>query len=581
MPSLWPLGAATALLVFQVCSHRSVEVEDGFEESFSQLHVTPSTHRAGAKGQPVVLDVTFSLRPVQALRLRFPAGYALRSREGVPQEAAPPGNCQLLAATKASPYATEVLAKDLAEELQGCGLEGNDLVLQLKTQEVPLAPASNASERRWWHFNIEVRTPEETPPDQNWFELHWSSSKGVGWEGSTTFQAWPILGDWDCAYSDWENWGSCTARCGGGTQTLRRRILVEPPLGGSGRNCSHEDLSQELPCNEHPCVFDCCFEEVEDSGGCSADCGGGVKILRRRWSGEKCPAAADDLAQRLVPCNQQPCRVPCRLADDWTVMTECSKLCGPGHYWMFRQVVQKDPADDTCQPDMRKVPCVKQLCTPLTVIRSDRNIIPYPGDAFRVGLVFELPVLARKIELYAPEGFSFGNVGDGCEVIDNDMMPHFDSCKVTDDANKVSLSFLTPLPLAEQGGRYQFMIDVTNRRCAEGWLPDPLRTTATCDVSADRNRWRMEFAEEGTTRWEALSAQGFAIYAPFGAQGHSDQYFSPSEVAGTPATEGAAKDAMAKASPAVRQDFCSKRLPCKAGERCSSEGLCVAEEQTN
>jgi hypothetical protein len=53
----------------------------------------------------------------------------------------------------------------------------------------------------------------------------------------------------NCAVSNWSSWGSCTASCGGGTQTRTRTIVTQPTLGG----LTCPALSEQQSCNTEAC----------------------------------------------------------------------------------------------------------------------------------------------------------------------------------------------------------------------------------------------------------------------------------------------------------------------------------------
>ncbi|HET9658945.1 MAG TPA: hypothetical protein VFP05_01340 [Thermomicrobiales bacterium] len=77
----------------------------------------------------------------------------------------------------------------------------------------------------------------------------------------------------DCAYSDFDEWGACSATCGGGTQTRTRTIVTDGACGGI--LCDEESLSEQRTCNTGPCFEDCLpgFEPSDE--GCLA-CGIGT-----------------------------------------------------------------------------------------------------------------------------------------------------------------------------------------------------------------------------------------------------------------------------------------------------------------
>ena len=54
----------------------------------------------------------------------------------------------------------------------------------------------------------------------------------------------------DCQLGGWTGWGSCSAKCGGGTQTSTRVILRQAQHGGTA--CVG-DLTRSQPCNTNDC----------------------------------------------------------------------------------------------------------------------------------------------------------------------------------------------------------------------------------------------------------------------------------------------------------------------------------------
>ena len=59
----------------------------------------------------------------------------------------------------------------------------------------------------------------------------------------------------DGGFSDWDEWGPCTAECGGGDQTRSRRCDSPPPQFG-GVDCVGE-LFECQQCNMEPCSSHC------------------------------------------------------------------------------------------------------------------------------------------------------------------------------------------------------------------------------------------------------------------------------------------------------------------------------------
>jgi hypothetical protein len=55
----------------------------------------------------------------------------------------------------------------------------------------------------------------------------------------------------DCVLSEWEDWGDCSAKCGGGVVTRERHVSVPPSNGG--KTCGGT-LKESQSCNDTPCV---------------------------------------------------------------------------------------------------------------------------------------------------------------------------------------------------------------------------------------------------------------------------------------------------------------------------------------
>eukprot|EP00930_Biecheleria_cincta_P082965 TRINITY_DN72602_c0_g1_i1.p1 TRINITY_DN72602_c0_g1~~TRINITY_DN72602_c0_g1_i1.p1 ORF type:complete len:741 (-),score=124.73 TRINITY_DN72602_c0_g1_i1:13-2235(-) len=564
-------------------------VPDGFEDAYSHLHVTPSTHRRILFDEVgVTLKVTFSLHPaVQTIRLTLPVGYELLEHtEGTPAEDCPEVFSPSSTA-EMSAYANVTEAQPLIKYILSCQMmrggdvtKGNNddqagqndsgevsvnsdtqadkqLVLQRaqiemriaagipglskKTKEFKKTEWSEDKALKWWYFHLQVKYPDIDPsPDRNSFQMHWSSTTSEDWEGETDFHAWPILGDWECRYSDWEGWESCTAQCGGGNRVLTRRVLSQPPSGIECKDTVHPNPEQ-LPCNQHPCLDKCDIDKWSPWTACTASCGGGVKFKRKKCVGEKCPAADDPFAEVVEECNTQPCKLRCTRADTWTAVTECDALCGFGTFLAMRKVLQKDVTDHTCEPIYERVTCMGQLCTKFTVVRPDANDLPYPGEKFKVALTWQQSSQARLISIRAPFGYSFGKHDEPCEFVkgtDNpihNLLPHLEECKVDMEESLIKLLMYedNPLPPSGQGysqdeifadsARYELHVVVTNPHCEkDSWDADPITSTRTCiphskksglTTNEDRNRWQIEIFQTGNTvEAEQDSAQGYRLY---------------------------------------------------------------------
>lgn len=557
---------------------------------------------------PPTLGVYLALvESAQVLYLKFPPGFELAEEPGkkcgIVKISPDPWYDQfgdkvkdlsgLVAACQVSSSAMDTSA-DVAQALTE--YVSKDVSLSRVTVEIKIESGGlryeqdpgGQREQHWWYFGIKVWLPEVDPPTQyNTFELKRDS------ETSTAIRVdgFPIFGDWPCKYSDWEGWGLCSAQCGGGILRERRRVLVEPPPQSQHkRNCAEEqNITREVPCNTHPCEFKCELEDRNENpefpAMCSADCGGGLKAQRWRWRGENCPFEDDVSAADVSSCNTQPCKVKCVLSDTWTVVTECSELCGMGTYRMMRMVLKKDVTDEACQPEWKEVPCVRQLCTPLTVLRPDRHVWPLVDDWYRVGLAFRLTEDVSTMMFSAPPGYAFGVPGQPCHLYQHDMMPSLRSCTVGEkypdgtalNSNLIVLDFNRAL-LKNEYGRYHVMLAVKNPICTnDNYIKIALRAGGPggykCDVPTNQNMWGMTYVEEGKTDRKTFWAAGYDLYKseastfPKGGPG-LEEFFGHGA---TNAADSTYIDSQGMWR--ARAIFCSARFDkCPDGSPCPQEG---------
>lgn len=150
----------------------------------------------------------------------------------------------------------------------------------------------------------------------------------------------------DCKLSDWEQWSTCSAPCGGG-QKSRGRSLDTPAQAG-GRPCEGP-LAETLGCNSEPCKIDCKWTEWSSWSACEK-CGGERKRFRHisqmpRHGGVPCESGASEEQDRCPRiCHA---RAFCAWGD-WEDFRDCSATCGSsGHRERGRnlKVVEVAPGD--------------------------------------------------------------------------------------------------------------------------------------------------------------------------------------------------------------------------------------------
>lgn len=126
----------------------------------------------------------------------------------------------------------------------------------------------------------------------------------------------------DCATSAWEDSGTCSVECGGGT--INRRRTVTP---ANGATCTNVPTTDVAPCNTAPCNKDCTYTEWVDAGTCSEPCGPGKKQQTRTI---KTPSSGNGVPcgplTQSIDCELGPCALKCTYGD-WVPQGTCSQPC--------------------------------------------------------------------------------------------------------------------------------------------------------------------------------------------------------------------------------------------------------------
>jgi len=129
-----------------------------------------------------------------------------------------------------------------------------------------------------------------------------------------------------CAVSAWGEWTTCSATCGGGSQSRSRSVLRTAAHGGNA--CPALDATQA--CATWQCQINCQVSTWSAWTSCSTTCGGGVATRSRnvvqiaKWDGHHCPSLGE-----TRDCNVDACAVDCDVYD-WAPFSACSRTCGEG-----------------------------------------------------------------------------------------------------------------------------------------------------------------------------------------------------------------------------------------------------------
>ncbi|XP_046331615.2 SCO-spondin-like [Haliotis rufescens] len=211
----------------------------------------------------------------------------------------------------------------------------------------------------------------------------------------------PVNGSW----SVWTVLtGDCSASCGGGSQTITRtRTCTNPAPSNGGEDCVGPATKvTNKTCNIGGCpVHGSWSEWVESTSTCSASCGGGSQTITRTRTcnnpapsngGEDCVGESKE--EDSEECNSGGCPVNGSWSV-WTVLTgDCSASCGGGSQTITRTRTCTNPAPSnggadcvgestqsstsSCNADE----CQVDLCDGC-LYANGIGYMPYPSDCSR------------------------------------------------------------------------------------------------------------------------------------------------------------------------------------------------------
>lgn len=138
-------------------------------------------------------------------------------------------------------------------------------------------------------------------------------------------------------WNGWQNWSKCSVQCGvDGTQTRTRSCT--PPSHG-GYPCPSKSQSESRTCNNGPCPIDGGLSVWSGWTTCTASCGGGEHSRKRRCDSPAPDHGGKDCVGGLTEtqvCNANPCPINGGLSD-WDNWTTCPVSCGGGEQTQARR----------------------------------------------------------------------------------------------------------------------------------------------------------------------------------------------------------------------------------------------------
>merc|ERR1719162_126294 len=156
-------------------------------------------------------------------------------------------------------------------------------------------------------------------------------------------------------------WTPCSKSCGGGTQSRTFNITSQAANGGD--DCPATPESQA--CNARECPMDCAGS-WQEWGSCSLECAGGTRsriftvLIRPAHDGVVCPTSPTSQA-----CNAHRCPVDCD--GSWLEWGACSRACGCGGGTQSAAFNVSVPAADggrACPTSPKAQVCNDRPCDP-------------------------------------------------------------------------------------------------------------------------------------------------------------------------------------------------------------------------
>ncbi|XP_023932361.1 SCO-spondin isoform X5 [Lingula anatina] len=151
-------------------------------------------------------------------------------------------------------------------------------------------------------------------------------------------------------WTQWSQFGSCSATCGDGVRARRRDCHG----GIAGINCTGPSWDEQK-CNEKICAV---WSGWGPYGSCSVTCGRGEALGTRKCIGGSSPQDCRGPDRRARPCKRQSCPE----WTQWSHFSQCSVTCGNGERSRVRTCIGGE-AGYSCRGDATEyIECNQRPC---------------------------------------------------------------------------------------------------------------------------------------------------------------------------------------------------------------------------
>ncbi|CDW52715.1 angiogenesis inhibito [Trichuris trichiura] len=179
--------------------------------------------------------------------------------------------------------------------------------------------------------------------------------------------------------SDWQSWSDCSASCG-----IGHRQRIRDCLSNDKAYCPPEELVEVQSCHVTPCLSESVWSEWSQWTTCSADCGGGRQSRRRSCiQNSLSKASCNGFSIEEQSCNASPCNTVERDSvrgefiiflerrftpptwSSWSSWSRCS--CHTSSHIRVRMCIVSDvqTAGFCLGPSVEEASCLAETCDPV------------------------------------------------------------------------------------------------------------------------------------------------------------------------------------------------------------------------